>query len=75
LIPGKSRSWLNKKTVQYPIREWKTFLIFVSVPAGTLHIDESVFAFILAGNLQNFIESGIEQSIHHLYGYLVHPHQ
>ena len=39
---------------------------------GTRHIDESVFAFILAGNLQTFFESRIKQFIHHLYGYLVH---
>ena len=33
---------------------------------GALHIDESVFAFILAGNLGNLHVSRKEQCIHHL---------
>ena len=51
-----------------PFVNEKHFLSLRS-PLGQLHIDESVFAFILAGNLANFNWARISNSFITLYGY------
>ena len=46
--------------------------LYLSLSFGTLHIDESVFAFILGRNLGNFNRIKEEQFTHHLYDIMVH---